>query len=112
MPLTYLRCLLYDKSSDNEHYLFDSSFTNAKQGELPNNWGVYDVHSNVSELAIDPETSAGYCLMGGHNGVVISQDDNWRQYLLWKRTSPDKLNEYNMPGLRLILTLEPDAFAL
>ena len=108
MPLTFLRCLLFDKSSNNEHYLFEPSFTAVKNGELPNNWGLYDVRSNASELVMDDDMSNGYSVMGGHNGVVISQEDNWKQYLLWKKTPSVELDQYNMPGLRLIFTTDQE----
>ena len=108
MPLTYLRCLLYNKPADSATYLYDSSISVVKQGELPNNWGLYDVHSNVSELVLDRDSPTGYCIMGGQNNLSLDSgwEDNWLRYMLWKKVSPRDLNKHTMPGLRLIFTVE------
>ena len=108
MPLTYLRCLLFDRPAESATYLFISSFTTVKEGELPNNWKIYDVHTNASELVLDPDSSAGYCVMGGQNNLSMDSgwEDNWQRYLLWKKVYPRHLDKHTMPGLRLIITVE------
>ncbi len=108
MPLTYFRCLLYNKPIKNSDYLFESAFTAVKSGEEPNNWGLYDVHSNVSELVLDSDRPVGYSIMGGQNNLSLDSgwQDNWQRYLLWKKISPNNIDQYNMPGLRLIFTIE------
>ena len=108
MPLIYLRSLLYDKSSDSSSYLYDSSFSTVKEAETPNNWELYDIHSNASELVLDSETPAGYSIMGGQNNISLETgwEDNWQRFLLWKKLLPENLNQNTMPGLRLIFTIE------
>ncbi len=108
MPLTYLRCLLYNKPADSSTYLFDSAISVVKEGELPNNWGLYDVHSNVSELVLDQDSSTGYSIMGGQNNLSLDSgwEDNWQRYLLWKKVYPRELDKHTMPGLRLIFTVD------
>ena len=106
MPITFLRCLFYDKESSSELFLFDPSFLSVKEGELCNNWGIYDVHGNVSEVVVDPSRPMGFSVMGGHNGIVVSQEDNWKQYLLWRKTPSEEIDDHNMPGIRLIFTVD------
>ncbi len=108
MPLTYLRSLLYDMPSDSSIYLYDSSFSSVKEVETPNNWELYDIHSNASELVLDSGNPAGYSIMGGQNNISLETgwEDNWQRFLLWKKLSPDNLDQNSMPGLRLIFTVE------
>ena len=64
--------------------------------------------SNVSELVLDSDRPAGYSIMGGQNNLSLDSgwQDNWQRYLLWKKISPGEVDQYTMPGVRLVFTVE------